>query len=127
MGVDFSLTREQEEIRDLAHEFAEKEMRPVAERYDEAEETPWDVMRKAHALGLDATASFPEQYGGGGIDLITNIRKGSTIPAIALTGFGMEEDVAKCLDAGFNDHLTKPVNLQKLEMTIRQLGSRKSV
>ncbi len=73
MGIDFSLTREQEEIRGLAHEFAEKEMRPVAERYDEAEETPWDVMRKAHALGLDATASFPEQYGGGGIDLITNL------------------------------------------------------
>jgi alkylation response protein AidB-like acyl-CoA dehydrogenase len=73
MGVDFSLTREQEQIRDLAHEFAEKEMRPVAERYDEAEETPWEVMRKAHALGLDATASFPEQYGGGGIDLITNL------------------------------------------------------
>ena len=40
MGLDFSLTREQEEIRALAHEFAEKEMRPVAERYDENEETP---------------------------------------------------------------------------------------
>ena len=39
MGLDFSLTREQEEIRALAHEFAEKEMRPVAERYDENEET----------------------------------------------------------------------------------------
>ena len=73
MGLDFSLTREQEEIRDLAHEFAEKEMRPVAERYDENEETPWDVMRKAHDLGLDATASFPEQYGGGGLDLMTNL------------------------------------------------------
>src|SRR3984893_17843762 len=73
MGLDFSLTREQEEIRALAHEFAEKEMRPVAERYDENEETPWDVMRKAHALGLDATAGFPEQYGGGGIDLVTNL------------------------------------------------------
>jgi len=73
MGLDFSLTREQEEIRDLAHEFAEKEMRPVAERYDEAEETPWEVMRKAHALGLDATAGFPEQYGGGGINLVTNL------------------------------------------------------
>jgi acyl-CoA dehydrogenase len=48
-------------------------MRPVAERYDELEETPWDVMRKAHAIGLDATAGFPEQYGGGGIDFITNL------------------------------------------------------
>src|SRR6202162_4082783 len=73
MGLDFSLTREQEEIHDLAHEFAEKEMRPVAERYDENEETPWEVMRKAHALGLDATAGFPEQYGGGGIDLVPNL------------------------------------------------------
>src|SRR6202171_3019636 len=73
MGLDFSLTREQEEIRNLAHQVAEREMRPVAERYDENEETPWEVMRKAHALGLDATASFPEQYGGGGIDLITNL------------------------------------------------------
>ena len=75
MALDFSLSREQEEIRDLAHEFAEKEMRPVAERYDETEETPWEVMRKAHALGLDATASFPEEYGGGGIDLLTNLVK----------------------------------------------------
>jgi PAS domain S-box-containing protein len=62
---------------------------------------------------------------GTGIDLIQQIRKSSKIPAIALTGFGMEEDVVKCIDAGFNDHLTKPVNLQKLEMVIRQLASRK--
>jgi len=75
MALDFSLSREQEEIRDLAHEFAEKEMRPVAERYDETEETPWEVMRKAHELGLDATASMPEEYGGGGIDLLTNLVK----------------------------------------------------
>ncbi len=60
MALDFSLSREQEEIRDLAHEFAEKEMRPVADRYDENEETPWEVMRKAHELGLDATATLPE-------------------------------------------------------------------
>jgi alkylation response protein AidB-like acyl-CoA dehydrogenase len=73
MGLDFSLTREQEEIRDLAHEFAEKEMRPVAERYDENEETPWEIMRKAHAIGIDAAAGFPEQYGGGGLDLVTNL------------------------------------------------------
>src|SRR5207253_1099839 len=55
------------------HEFAEKEMRPVADQYDEAEETPWDVMRKAHELGLDAMGGFPEEYGGGGIDLLTTL------------------------------------------------------
>ena len=73
MTLEFSLTREQEEIRDLAHEFAEKEMRPVADRYDENEETPWDVMRKAHELGLGPSSTFPEEYGGGGIDLLTSI------------------------------------------------------
>ncbi len=73
MGLEFSLTREQEEIRDLAHEFAEKEMRPVADRYDENEETPWEVMRKAHELGLDPASGFPAEYGGGGVDLLTSL------------------------------------------------------
>ncbi|MBV9099418.1 MAG: acyl-CoA dehydrogenase family protein [Candidatus Dormibacteraeota bacterium] len=73
MPLDFSLTPEQEEIRNLAHEFAEKEMRPVADHYDEHEETPWDVMRKAHDLGLDPASGFPEEYGGGGVDLVTSL------------------------------------------------------
>ncbi len=60
---------------------------------------------------------------GTGLDLIRSIRLHSDLPAIALTGYGMEEDVAKCLDAGFNGHLTKPVNFQKLESVIRQLAS----
>jgi acyl-CoA dehydrogenase len=73
MGLDFSLTTEQEEIRRLAYEFAVNEMRPVAPHYDETEETPWDVMQKAHDLGLDAASGFPEEYGGGGIDLISEL------------------------------------------------------
>jgi acyl-CoA dehydrogenase len=71
--LDFSLTDEQVELQHLAHEFAEQEMRPKAAHYDELEETPWEVMRKAHELGLDATAGFPERYGGGGIDFTTQI------------------------------------------------------
>jgi alkylation response protein AidB-like acyl-CoA dehydrogenase len=73
MGFDFSFTQEQEEIRKLAHEFAVNEMRPVASEYDEKEETPWAVMRKAHDLGLDAASGFPEEYGGGGLDLMTSM------------------------------------------------------
>ena len=64
MPLDFSLTTEQEEIRRLAHEFAVNEMRPLAAHYDEQEETPWEVMRKAHELGLDSVSAFPERYGG---------------------------------------------------------------
>lgn len=55
---------------------------------------------------------------GTGMDLIRTIRAQSRIPAIALTGYGMEEDIAKCRDAGFDDHLTKPVNLQRLQSAI---------
>ena len=73
MGFEFSYTQEQEEIRRLAEDFAVNEMRPVAADYDEKEETPWEVMRKAHELGLDAASGFPEEYGGGGIDLMTSL------------------------------------------------------
>ena len=58
---------------------------------------------------------------GSGIDFIQKIRAYRQTPAIALTGFGMQEDVEQAGRAGFNAHLTKPVNLQKLEVTIWQL------
>src|SRR3989440_12018285 len=66
MPLDFTLTPEQEEIKGLAHEFAEKEIRPVAAHYDETEEFPWPVLKKAHEVGLTPVASMPEAYGGGG-------------------------------------------------------------
>ncbi|HUY61763.1 MAG TPA: acyl-CoA dehydrogenase family protein [Candidatus Dormibacteraeota bacterium] len=71
MALDFGPTPQQDEVRQLAHQFAEREMRPVAAEYDDKEETPWAVMRKAHALGIGPAAGFPEQYGGGGLDLLT--------------------------------------------------------
>ncbi len=64
--VDFDLTEEQRLLQKTAREFAQREMRPVALEYDKKGEVPWDVIRKAHALGLD-TAFIPEPYGGGGI------------------------------------------------------------
>src|SRR5437899_905546 len=65
--VEFDLTDEQRLLQKTAHEFAEREMRPVALEYDKKGTVPWDVIKKAHALGLD-TAFIPEAYGGGGID-----------------------------------------------------------
>ncbi|MEO7000268.1 MAG: acyl-CoA dehydrogenase family protein [Ktedonobacterales bacterium] len=70
--IDFTLTEEQEAMRALAHEFAEKEIRPVAAELDEREEFPWDLVRKAGAVGL-TTFAFPEAVGGLGIsDELTN-------------------------------------------------------
>ena len=50
--MDFSLTEEQVELQKWAHEFAEKEIRPVAAEYDESEEFPWPVLSKAAEAGL---------------------------------------------------------------------------
>ncbi|TLD69384.1 response regulator [Phragmitibacter flavus] len=55
---------------------------------------------------------------GSGLNIIRTIRQTSSLPAIALTGYGMEEDIEACKTAGFNAHLTKPLNLQKLKEVI---------
>src|SRR2546425_655467 len=64
--VEFDLTDEQRLLQKTAHEFAEREMRPVALEYDKKGTVPWDIIQKVHAIGLD-TAFIPEAYGGGGI------------------------------------------------------------
>ncbi|HVE92451.1 MAG TPA: acyl-CoA dehydrogenase family protein [Actinomycetota bacterium] len=50
--MDFALTEEQRELQKWGHEFAEREIRPVAPHYDETEEFPWPVLRKAVDIGL---------------------------------------------------------------------------
>jgi acyl-CoA dehydrogenase len=62
-GVSFALTDEQKALRELAHEFAEKEIRPRAAEYDEHSMHPADVIAKAHELGL-MNAHLPAEYGG---------------------------------------------------------------
>ncbi len=64
--VDFALTEEQKLLQKTAHEFAEKELRPIAADCDREAKIPWEVVQKAHKLGLD-TAFIPEEYGGGGM------------------------------------------------------------
>ena len=43
------------------------------------------------------------------------------VPAIALTGYGMEEDIRRSREAGFTAHMTKPIDFTKLEAMIRQV------
>jgi acyl-CoA dehydrogenase len=50
--ADFGLSAEQQEFRKWVHEFAEKEIRPVAPQYDETEDFPWPVLKKAAEIGL---------------------------------------------------------------------------
>ena len=67
--IDFQLTDEQEQMRQLAHRFAERETRPVAAEHDERDETPWAVMRQAAQVGL-MSYQYPEEHGGGGVTSI---------------------------------------------------------
>jgi acyl-CoA dehydrogenase len=65
-GISFALTDEQKELRALAREFAEKEIRPKAAEYDEHSTHPVDVIAKAHEVGL-MNPHVPEEYGGMGL------------------------------------------------------------
>jgi acyl-CoA dehydrogenase len=65
-GVSFALTDEQKELRALAREFAEREIRPKAAEYDVAMRHPADVIAKAHEVGL-MNLHVPESLGGLGL------------------------------------------------------------
>src|SRR5919204_501660 len=65
-GVSFALTEEQMALRELAHDFAEREIRPKAAEYDEHSTHPANVIAKAHEVGL-MNPHVPEEYGGLGL------------------------------------------------------------
>ena len=69
-GISFELTDEQRELQSLAHEFAARELRPIAGEWDAREEFPPDLLAKAAKLGLTSYA-VPAEYGGGGVDAVT--------------------------------------------------------
>jgi CheY-like chemotaxis protein len=52
---------------------------------------------------------------------MSELRRSKPLAGIALSGFGMETDVNKARDAGFSEHLTKPINFDQLEEAIRRL------
>src|SRR5215217_4850693 len=65
-GISFELTEEQRELRRLARQFAEKEIRPKAAEYDENSTHPADIIAKAHEVGL-MNPHIPEEFGGLGL------------------------------------------------------------
>jgi HAMP domain-containing protein/signal transduction histidine kinase len=57
---------------------------------------------------------------GNGIDLMQTLQSTRPLLGIALTGFGMEDDIRKCREAGFQHHLVKPIDLNKLDLLIQE-------
>ncbi len=68
--VGFELTKTQQLCRELFHNFAENEIRPIARDMDENEEYPrelLDKLQKAHMFGIP----YPQELGGAGADVLT--------------------------------------------------------
>ncbi|AUO00074.1 acyl-CoA dehydrogenase [Bacteriovorax stolpii] len=70
--MDFNLTNDQLEIKDLAMKFAKNEMMPKASEFDEKATMPLDILRKAWELGLVNTC-IPAEYGGNGFTAIDSM------------------------------------------------------
>jgi acyl-CoA dehydrogenase len=67
--VDFTLTDEQKSLREMAHDFAAKEIRPVAWEYDRDGTWPQEILEKAWELGL-MNSHIGEEYGGPGVSYL---------------------------------------------------------
>lgn len=67
--MDFAFTEEQNLLRRTIREFAEAEIAPDVMRFDESQEFPREVLRKAGELGC-LGAIFPEEYGGAGLGYV---------------------------------------------------------
>ena len=131
--IDFQLTEEQLALQRMAREFAEKEMKPVAAKYDKGEEFPWDVIKKAFEVGFLAS-SIPEEYGGGGLSSLDTVIISEELAAgcagmftsimansLALTPiilFGTDEQKKKFLTP-----FTKEMMLAAFCLTEREAGS----
>ena len=71
---------------------------------------------------FDALVSDIGLPDGTGVELLNKLRDaGHDVPAVALSGFGMDDDVQRSREAGFRDHLTKPVNFARLQEIIQNL------
>ena len=68
--MDFTLTDEQKDLRELAHSFAEKDIRKVAWDFDKDGTWPQEIIEKAWEIGLMNT-HVPEEYGGPGLDFLS--------------------------------------------------------
>jgi CheY-like chemotaxis protein len=81
-----------------------------------------EALRVAETVDIDLIVSDIGLPDGSGLELMRQItaRRG-TVPAIALTGYGMEDDIQRSRAAGFTAHLTKPIDFTKLAAMIRQV------
>jgi CheY-like chemotaxis protein len=88
--------------------------------------TAGDVATALQVAGSDCFDLLISDLGlpdGSGLDVMRQLRqRGCEMPGIALSGYGRDEDVQHSLDAGFATHLTKPVDVRRLQEMARRLA-----
>ncbi len=67
--MEFILTQENEQVRQLAREFAETEIKPLVMKYDESQDFPFEIIKKLGELGFMGVI-FPEEFEGAGLSFI---------------------------------------------------------
>ncbi len=81
-----------------------------------------DALKLAAAEKFDAVISDLGLPDGTGTDLMRELHNCYGLRGIALSGYGMEDDLARSREAGFALHLVKPVDFHQLEYALRELG-----
>jgi acyl-CoA dehydrogenase len=72
MVSNFELTREQNELKEKVAQFTKEEIIPVIDDYDNKDEFPWGIAKKAFDLGI-MNVRIPKKYGGKGLGLLDEI------------------------------------------------------
>ena len=85
-GLNFELSDDQRNMIELARKFTREEIIPKAAHYDKTGEYPWEIIQKAHELGL-INDQIPEKYGGQGISLLDHCLMGEEL-SYGCTGIG---------------------------------------
>ncbi len=133
--VSFELSEEERLVQQLTHEFAKREIRPVAAYYDEHEEIPYEIIKKAAGIGLGVSREGALVDGGGsslipsilaeelswgcaGIALAIN---SSGLAAAAIMGTGSQEQRDRWLPEIASD--SKQVRLGAMCLTEPDAGS----
>lgn len=131
--MDFSFSEEQLELQELTRQFAQNEMRPVAAEFDEKNEFPMEVMKKAFEIGF-LTSGIPVEYGGVGFSNLVNAivceelawgcagmytsMMANTLATAPIVLFGSDDQKKEFLTP-----LTKEVSFACFGLTEREAGS----
>jgi PAS domain S-box-containing protein len=81
------------------------------------------ALKSAAAEPPDVLVSDIGLPDGSGLDLMRQLQNARPILGIALSGYGQEEDVRRSRDAGFIEHLIKPIDLDALERSVRRVAA----